>query len=32
MSEFKVGDLARVTKIDQDDVGIRVGDILKLLS
>ena len=28
--EFKVGDLARVTKIDQDDVGIRVGDILKV--
>ena len=30
MSEFKVGDLVRVTKIDQNDVGIRVGDILKV--
>ena len=30
MSEFKVGDLVRVTNIDQDDVGIRVGDILNV--
>ena len=30
MSEFKVGDLVKVTKIDKDDVGIIVGDILKV--
>lgn len=28
MSEFKVGDLVKVTKIDKDDVGISVGDVL----